>query len=253
MLIANASAIVTGGGSGLGAATAKRLAAQGARVAVLDRDEDAARQIAAAYPARMFPIAVDVANEQSVSAAFETIKLHLDAVRILVSASGVATAGKTVSQGKAISLHSFRSVIDVNLVGLFDVLRHAAELMVAAPPNDDGERGVIINVSSGAAFQGQKGQAAYAASKAGVIGLMLPVARDLARHGVRVVTVAPGLFETKMSAAFTPELVKQLKTQILYPSRLGHPDEFAALATHIVENRYLNAATFALDAGARIT
>lgn len=253
MLITGATAIVTGGGSGLGAATARRLAAQGAHVAVLDRDVDAAKRVVESHPDRMFPVAVDVADEESVASAFETIKTRFETVHILVSAAGVATAGKTVSRGQAISMERFRGVIEINLIGLFDVLRRSAEIMITNVPDDTGERGVIINVSSGAATQGQKGQAAYAASKAGVIGLMLPVARDLAQHGVRVVSVAPGLFETGMSAGFTSELVEQLTTQILYPSRLGHPEEFAELALHVIGNRYLNATTVALDAGARMS
>ena len=253
MLITNATAIVTGGGSGLGAAAARRLVAGGARVAVLDRDGDAAKRVADGEPDRMFPVAVDVADEESVASAFETIKSRFDGVHILVSAAGVATAGKVVSGGKALPLERFRSVVEVNLIGLFDVLRHASEMMIGNEPDAEGERGVIVNVSSGAAFQGQKGQAAYAASKAGVIGLMLPVARDLARYGIRVVSIAPGLFQTGMSAGFSEELVDQLKTQILYPSRLGTPEEFAHLATHIVENRYLNATTLNLDAGQRMT
>jgi NAD(P)-dependent dehydrogenase (short-subunit alcohol dehydrogenase family) len=251
--ISGSNAVVTGGGSGLGAATARRLAACGASVAVLDRDGVAAERVAATVPGRMFAVQVDVADESSVAAAFETITSRFGAVGILVSAAGVATAGKVVSGGKALPLETFRSVIDVNLVGLFDVLRRTAELMVAATPAGGGERGVIVNVSSGAAFQGQKGQAAYAASKAAVIGLMLPVARDLARHGVRVVSIAPGLFETGMSAGFTPELVAQLQAQILYPKRLGNSEEFADLVTHVVENRYLNATTLSIDAGVRMT
>jgi NAD(P)-dependent dehydrogenase (short-subunit alcohol dehydrogenase family) len=164
----------------------------------------------------------------------------------------VGTAGKTVSRGRALPLAEFRAVISVNLIGLFDVTRRCSELMVGNDPGDDGERGVIINVSSGAAWQGQKGQAAYAASKAGVIGLMLPVARDLAEHGIRVVTIAPGLFETGMSAGLPEKVIAGLERMVLYPERLGNPDEFAELVGHIVANRYLNAATVSLDAGARM-
>lgn len=252
MKISDARAIVTGGGSGLGAAAARRLAADGAEVAVLDRDEAAAGRVAKTHPHLMFPVGVDVADPDSVDAAFKLIGQRFDSVGTLVSAAGVATSGKVISRGAAISMEQFRSVIDVNLVGLFDVLRRTAELMLPNEPDEHGERGVIVNVSSGAAFQGQKGQAAYAASKAGVIGLMLPVARDLARHGIRVMTVAPGLFQTGMSASFRPELVDELEQQILYPKRLGNPEEFADLVTHIIENRYLNATTVSLDAGARM-
>ena len=252
MDISDSRAIVTGGGSGLGAAAARRLAAAGASVAVLDRDEEAASRVAAESPERMFPVAVDVADPESVEKAFTVIRERFETVGVVVSAAGVATAGKIISRGEAISMERFRSVIDVNLLGLFDVVRRATELIVANDADANGERGVIVNVSSGAATQGQKGQAAYAASKAGVIGMMLPIARDLARHGVRVVTVAPGLFETGMSSGFTPELVDELRNQILHPKRLGDPDEFAGLVQHIVENRYLNATTVSLDAGARM-
>jgi 3-hydroxyacyl-CoA dehydrogenase / 3-hydroxy-2-methylbutyryl-CoA dehydrogenase len=245
------TAVVTGGGSGLGAAAATRLAALGATVAVLDRDEVAAKKTADANPERMFPVGVDVADEDSVSAAFEVIGARFDHINILVSAAGVAPAGKVVSGGKPLPMKDFRSAIEVNLIGLFDVLRRCAALMTASAPGPEGERGVIVNVSSGAAFQGMKGQASYSASKAGVIGLMLPVARDLARHGIRVVTISPGLFETGMSAGFTPEVVAEVSERILYPARLGNPEEFAGIVTHIVENRYLNATTLSLDAGAR--
>lgn len=252
MDISGARAVVTGGGSGLGAAAARRLAAAGASVAVLDRDKGAASRVTEESPETMFAVGVDVADPASVKKAFDLIRERFETVDVVVSAAGVATAGKIISRGEAISMERFRSVIDVNLLGLFDVVRQATEMMVPNSADSNGERGVIVNVSSGAATQGQKGQAAYAASKAGVIGMMLPIARDLAQHGIRVVTVAPGLFETGMSAGFTPELVDDLQEQILYPKRLGEPDEFAALVEHIIENRYLNATTLSLDAGARM-
>lgn len=247
------TAVVTGGGSGLGRATALALARAGAQVVLLDQDEGAARRVADhGTPGRLTAFEVDVADERSVDRAFSTIAEEFGTVHVCVNAAGVATPGKTVSQGQALPLADFRKVIEINLLGVFDVVRHCAELMVRNEPSSDGERGVIINVSSGAAWQGQKGQAAYAASKAGVIGLMLPVARDLAPHGIRVVTIAPGLFQTAMSARMPDKVLSALEDMLLYPHRLGSPDEFAALAEHIVANRYINATTLALDAGARL-
>ncbi|MEP9362141.1 SDR family NAD(P)-dependent oxidoreductase [Nocardioides sp. CN2-186] len=244
--------VVTGGGSGLGAATARRLAKESALVAVLDRSEEAAADVASFAPERMLAVPVDVADEASVEKAFEQVLNRFGTVHGCVSAAGVATAGKTVSRGEPLDMARFKSVIDVNLNGLFDVVRRCAAAMVTNEVDENGERGVIVNVSSGAAWQGQKGQAAYAASKAGVIGLMLPVARDLAPHGIRVVTIAPGLFRTGMSATFTAELVAELEDQVLFPKRMGDPDEFAEFALHLINNRYLNAATYQVDAGARM-
>ncbi|WP_028849855.1 SDR family NAD(P)-dependent oxidoreductase [Thermocrispum municipale] len=253
MDIEGRNAVVTGGASGLGRATVLALARAGARVAVLDRDGDAARQVAEQCDGDLLPVEVDVADEQSVDRAFSAIKEKFGTVHLCVNAAGVATAGKVVSKGQALPLATFRTVIEVNLIGLFDVLRRCSELMAGNDPGADGERGVIINVSSGAAWQGQKGQAAYSASKAGVIGLMLPVARDLAAHGIRVVTIAPGLFQTGMSAGMPEKVLTALEQMVLYPQRLGDPAEFAELVGHIVTNRYLNAATLSIDAGARLT
>lgn len=244
--------VVTGAGSGLGAATARRLAKESALVAVLDHNETAAKEVASFAPDRMLAVPVDVADESSVEAAFGAVLDRFGTVHGCVSAAGVATAGKTVSRGEPLDMARFKAVIDVNLNGLFDVVRRSAAAMVTNDPDENGERGVVINVSSGAAWQGQKGQAAYSASKAAVIGLMLPVARDLAPHGIRVVTVAPGLFRTGMSAGFTPELVTELESQVLYPRRMGDPDEFADFALQLISNRYLNAATYQIDAGARM-
>lgn len=244
--------LVTGGGSGLGAATARRLAKESALVAVLDYNEAAAAEVASFAPDRMLAVPVDIADEASVEVAFGTVLGRFGTIHGCVSAAGVATAGKTVSRGAPLDMARFKSVIDVNLNGLFDVVRRCAAAMITNEPDENGERGVVINVSSGAAWQGQKGQAAYAASKAAVIGLMLPVARDLAPHGIRVVTVAPGLFRTGMSANFTPELVAELESQVLYPKRMGDPAEFADFALQLFGNRYLNAATFQIDAGARM-
>jgi 3-hydroxyacyl-CoA dehydrogenase/3-hydroxy-2-methylbutyryl-CoA dehydrogenase len=244
-------AVVTGGAFGLGRATVRTLAAAGASVAVLDRYGAAAKQVAAECRGAL-PVEVDVANEGSVQHAMRAVADAFGSVHVCVNAAGVGTGGKVVARGKALPLAEFRAVVEVNLIGLFDVVRRCAELMVGNPPGRDGERGVIVNVSSPAAWHGQRGQAAYAASKAGVIGLMLPVARDLAEYGVRVVTVAPGLFETGMYHELPGKIVERLRDTVLYPDRPGDPAEFAELVEHIVRNRYFNATTVALDAGVRL-
>ncbi len=253
MELAGRIAVVTGGGSGLGRATALAFARAGARVVVLDRDADAASQTAMAGDGDLAPVHADVTDEQSVREAFARIEEGHGAVHICVNAAGVATPGKTLSSRGPLPLDQFRRVVETNLIGLFDVVRHSARLMARNAADSDGERGVIINVSSGAAWQGQRGQAAYAASKAGVLGLMLPVARDLAEHGVRVVTIAPGLFRTPMAAGLPDQVVADLERMVLYPRRLGDPAEFAGLAEHIVRNRYLNATAIPLDGGIRMT
>lgn len=257
MQIEDTVAVVTGAGSGLGRATAIALAAAGSRIVCLDRNgaaaEATAGRIGELGAAEALAVEADVADESSVDAAFAEIATVHRAVHICVNAAGIAPAGKIVGRRGPLPLADFRKVIGVNLVGLFDVTRRCAALMAGNRPGPDGERGVIVNVSSGAAWQGQKGQAAYAASKAGVIGLMLPVARDLYEYGVRVVTIAPGIFETGMSAAFSPELLASLEQMVLNPKRLGRPEEFASLVQQVVTNGYLNAVTLPLDGGARIT
>lgn len=252
MDISGRVAVVTGGGSGLGRATARALVDAGARVAVLDRDLDAARAVADGVDA-MAAVHVDVADRTSVTAAIAEVAGLYGRVDVCVNAAGIADAGKVLGKDGPLPIEAFQRVIDVNLVGTFDVLRQCAELMARNDPDGpDGERGVVLNVSSGAAFEGQRGQAAYSASKAGLIGLMLPAARDLARHGIRVVTIAPGLFDTGLLAGATPELLKSLRSVVLNPPRLGDPAEFAALALHVVQNPYLNATTLSIDAGSRL-
>lgn len=250
-------AFITGAGSGLGRATALAFASHGARLALLDLDGAAAAATAADAEAagcdKALAIEANVADPASVADAMTRIENTFGSVQVCVNAAGIPTAGKIVSKGEALPLESFRSVLEVNLIGTFDVMRQCAQRMVTTDPDAHGERGVIINVSSGAAWQGQSGQAAYAASKAGLIGLTLPVARDLARYGVRVVTVAPGLFDTAMAADLPQDVRAGLEQQALYPKRLGQPDEFAELACHIVTNRYLNATTISIDGGLRMT
>jgi 3-hydroxyacyl-CoA dehydrogenase/3-hydroxy-2-methylbutyryl-CoA dehydrogenase len=246
-------AVVTGAGSGLGRATAFTLAKAGARVAVLDRNSDAAASVAEEAGAAAIPVSVDVSNRASVTEAIAAVSAAFGRIDICVNAAGIPNPGKVFGKSGPLDLEHFQRVIDVNLVGAFDVMRHCVEVMTRNEDSDvDGERGVIINVSSGAAFEGQKGQAAYSASKAGLIGLMLPAARDLAQYGIRVVTIAPGLFDTGIFAGVDPKVVAALGSAALNPARLGEPSEFASLVMHIVENRYLNATTLSIDAGARL-
>ena len=244
------SAMVTGGGSGLGAATAQRLAQAGCRVAVLDINQAAA--LANAQRIGGIGIACDVADATSAEAAVAQAREAHGPARLLVNCAGVGTAGRIVGRDGPMPLAAFERVIRVNLIGSFNMLRLAAADMGALEPLDDGERGVIVNTASIAAYEGQVGQAAYAASKAGVIGLTLPAARELARIGVRVVTIAPGLFHTPMVEGLPAEVQQALADGIPYPQRLGAPEEYAALVEHIASNRFLNGETIRLDGALRM-
>ena len=244
------AAVVTGGASGLGAATAERLARAGCRVAVLDINQAAAQ--AAAERIGGVGIACDVADSASGEAAMDAARAAHGAVRILVNCAGIGTAGRIVGREGPLKLDAFERVIRVNLIGTFNMLRLAAAEMSAAEPLEENERGVIINTASIAAFEGQFGQAAYAASKGGVASLTLPAARELARAGVRVMTIAPGLFQTPMVAQLPPEIQASLGAGIPYPSRLGQPEEYAALVEHIISNRFLNGEVIRLDGALRM-
>jgi NAD(P)-dependent dehydrogenase (short-subunit alcohol dehydrogenase family) len=244
------AAIVTGGGSGLGAATGERLARAGCRVAVLDINQAAAK--ASADHIGGIGIACDVADAASAEAAVAEAREAHGPARLLVNCAGVGTAGRIVGRDGPMKLAAFERVIRVNLIGSFNLLRLAAADMSALDPLEDGERGVIVNTASIAAFDGQVGQAAYAASKAGVVGLTLPAARELARVGVRVVAIAPGLFRTPMVEGLPQELQKSLGEGIPFPQRLGEPEEFAALVEHIATNTFINGETIRLDGALRM-
>ncbi len=244
------AALVTGGGSGLGAATAKALAAAGARVAVADLNRNAADEVAARIGG--LAVGVDVADAASAERAFAAARAANGPVRVLVNCAGVGTAGRVVGRDGALALEAFEKVVRVNLIGSFNMLRLAAAEMSAADPQEEGERGVIINTASIAAYDGQIGQCAYAASKAGVVGLTLPAARELSRAGVRVVTIAPGLFLTPMLAALPDDIRKGLGESVPFPPRLGDPSEYAALVLHICANRMLNGETIRLDGALRM-
>ncbi len=244
------AAIVTGGASGLGAATAQRLAAGGCRVALLDINQSAAE--AHARHIGGIGIACDVADAASAEAAVAKARDAHGPARLLVNCAGVGTAGRIVGRDGPIQLAAFERVIRINLIGSFNLLRLAAADMTALDPLEEGERGVIINTASIAAYEGQVGQAAYAASKAGVVGMTLPAAREFARFGVRVMTIAPGLFHTPMVEGLPPDVQRSLGEGIPFPQRLGTPDEYAALVEHIVSNRFLNGETIRLDGALRM-
>lgn len=246
-------ALVTGAGSGLGRATCEVLAQAGVRIVGVDVDGNRLAAMKDAVGGEVIVRTVNVAQEASVRQAVDAALEAFGALHIAVNCAGVGDSAKTVSRGAAFPLERWDNVIAINLTGTFNVIRLAALAMTANEPDAGGERGVIVNTASGAAWQGQVGQAAYSASKAGVMGLTLPVARDLAEHGIRVVTIAPGLFDTSMVAGL-PETVSRsiVERMILFPNRMGQAEEFAGLVRHIAENPYLNATTISIDAGARM-
>lgn len=249
MDINGVSAIVTGGGSGLGEATARALAAKGAKVAIIDLQDDKARAVAADIGG--IAVRADVTSEADIRAALAAAAEAHGVVRIAVNCAGVAPAARVVGKKGPHPLEQFQKVVNINLVGTFNVIRLVAEGLMEADPVGE-ERGVIVNTASVAAFDGQIGQAAYAASKAGVADMTLPVARDLAQYGVRVCTIAPGLFLTPMLLGLPEEAQKSLGQQSPFPSRLGNPSEYASLAVQIVENPMLNGETIRLDAAIRM-
>jgi len=250
MRIAGIAALVTGGGSGLGAATAAALAQAGARVATLDLDGKAAERVASGIGG--IGLACDVGDAGSAERAVAAAREAHGPARILVNCAGVATAGRIVGREGPAPLDAFERVIRVNLIGTFNLLRLAAADMTPLEPLEDGERGVVVNTASIAAFEGQIGQAAYAASKGGVASLTLPAARELARFGIRVVTIAPGLFATPMMKGLPEEVQQSLGASVPFPARLGEPAEFASTVLHIAENRMLNGAVLRLDGALRM-
>ncbi len=250
MRIEGQAAIVTGGASGLGLATAEMLAAAGARVALLDLDAEKVAEAAARLGGQ--GIACDVADAASAEQAVAAARDAHGAARILINCAGIAPAARIVGRSGPMPLADFARVIQVNLIGSFNLLRLAAADMAPLEPGEDGERGVIVNTASVAAFDGQIGQAAYAASKGGIAALTLPAARELARFGIRVVTIAPGIFETPMLKGL-PEAVQQsLGASVPFPKRLGRPEEYAALVRHVLDNRMLNGEVIRLDGAIRM-
>ncbi len=252
MKIERSVALVTGGASGLGEATVRRLVGAGARAVIVDQNGDKGAALAAELGDAVRFVRADVTNAEQVAAAVDAASA-LGELRVAVSCAGVGWAARTVGKdGSAHDLELFKTVVNINLTGTFNVLRLAAAAMAKLAPLDDNERGVIVNTASVAAFDGQIGQVAYAASKAGVVGLTLPAARDLSAVGVRVLTIAPGTFDTPM-LAMLPEPARQaLAAGIPFPRRLGKPDDYAALVEHIARNPYLNGETIRLDGALRM-
>lgn len=245
-------AVVTGGASGLGRATVEQLVARGARAAILDLDDPRGEALVREHAGQVIYLRTDITDAAAVEAAMDTVQQKLGGVHICVNCAGMGGAGRTVGKKGPLPLENFARIVNVNLIGTFNVLRVAAGKMVDNEPSGrHGERGVIVNTASIAAYEGQMGQAAYASSKAGVVGLTLPVSRDLAAWGIRVCAIAPGLFETPMIAGIPEEVKTQIVAQLEFPKRPGDPDEFAALVQHIVENAYLNGEVIRLDAGTR--
>ncbi len=251
MDIQGIAAIVTGGASGLGAATAEMLAANGAKVTLFDMNEEAGKAHAEKIGGTF--IKVDVTNDDSVSAAIEQAEAANGVARVLVNCAGIATGAKTVGKENAPHpMDQFRKTVEINLIGSFNVLsKFAARLSAAAPIGE--ERGVIINTASVAAFEGQVGQAAYSASKGGIVGMTLPIARDLAQFGIRVMGIAPGIFYTPMMAGMPQNVQDALGKQVPFPSRLGQPSEYAKLAESIITNPMLNGDVIRLDGAIRMS
>jgi 3-hydroxyacyl-CoA dehydrogenase / 3-hydroxy-2-methylbutyryl-CoA dehydrogenase len=252
MELKSVRAVVTGGASGLGRATAARLVAAGARVALLDRPASAGADTAKSLGAAAAFTPADVTSADDVAAALQSAVEHCGGLNVLVNCAGIGTAMKTLGKSGPAKLEEFTRVISVNLIGTFNCIRLAAVHMAKNAPGADGERGVVINTASVAAFDGQIGQAAYSASKGGIVGMTLPIARDLAELGVRVVTIAPGIFETPLLGTLPEPVRASLAKQVPFPSRLGQPDEFASLACHIIMNVMLNGETIRLDGAIRM-
>src|SRR5262245_56871038 len=245
-------AVVTGGASALGRATAERLLAAGAAVALLDRPASPGADVAKTMGQRATFTPADVTNAEEVSAALQTAGERLGGVNVLVNCAGIGTAMKTFGKAGPAKLEEFTRVIQVNLIGTFNCIRLAAALMAKNAHGAEGERGGVIKTASVAAFDGQIGQAAYSASKGGIVGMTLPLARDLARSGIRVMTIAPGIFDTPLLAGLPEPARQSLAQQVPFPPRLGRPDEFAFLAKHIVENEMLNGEVIRLDGAIRL-
>ncbi len=245
-------ALVTGGASGLGEAVVRDIVRRGGKAAILDISDEAGARLEKELGGSAVYCRADVASEADVAGAIEQAVAKFGAVNVAVNSAGISSPSRTVGKKGPMDLALFERIIRVNLVGTFNVIRLAAARMLGNRPDEGGERGVIVNTASVAAFDGQIGQAAYAASKAGVVGLTLPVARDLSDSGIRCVTIAPGIFDTPMMASFSDEVRASLGASVPFPRRLGRPDEFAAMVAHVIENSMLNGETIRLDGALRM-
>src|SRR5438093_1940283 len=252
MELTNKGVLVTGGASGLGAACVRLLAQGGAKVVIADLNSELGTALATEIGSSALFVKTNVEEEESTQAAIKAAVDHCGGLHVAINCAGIGVAEKTVSKRGPHALANFTKVISVNLIGTFNVIRLAAAAMAENAPNQEGERGVIINTASAAAFEGQIGQAAYSASKGGIVGMTLPIARDLAGVGIRVVTIAPGLFDTPLLASLPEPVRASLGKQVPFPSRLGRPGEYARLATHVIENPMLNGETIRLDGAIRM-
>jgi 3-hydroxyacyl-CoA dehydrogenase / 3-hydroxy-2-methylbutyryl-CoA dehydrogenase len=252
MKIARSVAVITGGASGLGRATAERILGSGGHVALLDLPRSPGADVAKTLGAHALFTPCDVTSADEVTGALAETAAKFGAVHVLVNCAGIGTAEKAYGKRGPADLAAFTRTIQVNLIGTFNCIRLAAAHMAKNEPNEEGERGVVINTASVAAFDGQIGQAAYSASKGGIVGMTLPIARDLAELGIRVVTIAPGLFDTPLLAGLPEPARISLGKQVPFPPRLGRPAEYGALAAHIVENAMLNGETIRLDGAIRM-
>jgi 3-hydroxyacyl-CoA dehydrogenase/3-hydroxy-2-methylbutyryl-CoA dehydrogenase len=252
MRVSDCIAVVTGGASGLGEACVRELAGAGAKAAIFDLDEQRGEELAAELGGNVIFARADVTGDESVQEAIRKTMAAFGGLNVVINCAGIGVACKTLTKKGPMPLSEFSRVVQINLVGTFNVIRLALEQMVRKEPNEQGERGVIINTASAAAFDGQVGQPAYSASKAGVVGMTLPLARECADYGVRVMTIAPGLFNTPM-LALLPEAVREaLGKMVPFPQRLGRPEEYAMLARHIIENPMLNGEVIRLDGAIRM-
>jgi len=248
----NKVALVTGGASGLGQACVRRFVDEGAKAGILDVDEDKGRRLADELGEKVIFCQTDVTSEASVQAAVDRVAAEFGGLHVVINCAGIGTPAKVLGKGGPMALAHFSRVLEINLIGTMNVIRLAAAKMVDNPPNADGEKGVVINTASAAAYDGQIGQAAYSASKAGVVGMTLPIAREFADYGIRVMTIAPGLFQTPMLESLPEKVQAALGQMVPFPKRLGNPAEFARLAGDIVKNPMLNGETIRLDGAIRM-
>ncbi len=245
-------ALITGGASGLGEACVRSLTKEAMKVSILDFAEEKGRELVSEMGNEAIFCMTDVTDERSVQSAIDKTLQAFGAIHVAINCAGIATPGKVLGKDGPLPIERFDNVVKVNLTGTMNVIRLAAKEMVTNAPNENGEKGVIINTASGAAFEGQIGQAAYSASKAAVAGMTLPIAREFADYGIRVVTIAPGLFETPMLAGLPDKAIEALNKLIPFPKRLGKPSEFAQLALQVIKNPMLNGTTIRLDAALRM-
>ena len=252
MRVAEHTFVITGGASGLGAATAEHLVAQGAAVVLLDINQPAVEAAAERLGNKALGLACDICDAKQVQQALDTAVKQLGALHGLINCAGIVGAQRILGRQGPHDLDDFARVLNINVIGSFNMLRLAAQVLASNEPNTQGERGVIINTASIAAYDGQLGQAAYAASKGAIVSLTLPAARELAALGIRVMTIAPGIFETPMMAGMTEDVRASLSAAVPFPARLGKPEEYAALAQHIIENSMLNGEVIRLDGALRM-